>query len=120
MSRSVAIVLDPDYSGELEKLAFRTPVWIVDTPPNRAAAEDAWRSAVEWPHITVTLFRPPESEATRDDWRALLGQVSLLERNVDGYDVFGAALTLSARAALTEAGFVRFEETENGFRARRA
>ena len=120
MPRSIAIVFNPDFSSELEKLAFRTPVWIVDTPPNHAAAEEAWRAAVEWPHITVTLFRPPENEPTIDDFHALLGQISIREFSVDVLEVYGAPLTLGARAAIEETGLAKFEETETGFRARRA
>ena len=120
MPRSVAVVFETDFSDRLGSLAFRSPVWIVDTPRNRAAAEEAWQSTVEWPHITVTLFRPPETEATEDDWRALLGQVSIHERSLEAIEVIGAPLTLVARAALAESGLARFEETSNGFRAKRA
>jgi len=47
MPRSVAIVFAEDYSSQLEKLAFHTPVWLIDTPENRTAAEEAWRTAVQ-------------------------------------------------------------------------
>jgi hypothetical protein len=113
LARSVAIVFADDFSTQLEKLSFHTPVWLADTPANRTAAEDAWQRAVEWPHITVTLFRP------QDDWRALLDQIALRERTVDAIEVIGAGLPDAARSALTDAGFVRFEETASGFRARR-
>ena len=119
MPRSVTIVFEPDYSGELERLAFRSPVWIVDTPPNHAAAEEAWRATIDWPHITVTLFRPPEGEPGRDDWQTLLEQVSLLEHNFEGLDVIGSPLTAVARDTLVANGMARFEETDLGFRARR-
>jgi hypothetical protein len=119
MARSVAIVFADDFSSQLEKLSFHTPVWLVDTPENRVAAEDAWRRAIEWPHISVTLFRDPGERATRDDWRALLDQITLRERTIDAIEVIGAALTLLARAALTDAGYERFEETGGGFRVRR-
>src|SRR5688572_15373743 len=120
MPRTVAIVFEPDFSSQLEKLAFHTPVWLVDTPHNRAAAEDAWREAVEWPHITVTLFRPPEAaHPSKDDWRMLLDQIGVEERFVEGIDVIGSPLTLPARAVLSEAGYIKFDETPAGFRAKR-
>ena len=109
--RLVSVVFDPDFSGALEKLAFHTPVWMIDTPENRAAAEEAWRTAIEWPHISVTLFRDY-------DWPTLLSQIALNER-FDALEVQGAALSSEARKALEEAGFVRIHETEGGFRARR-
>ena len=117
MARNVAIVFERDYAAALEKLAFHTPVWMIDTPENRAAAEEAWRAAVEWPHISVTLFRDTENR-TKDDWSTLLEQIALQER-FDAIEVIGATLTLPARSALLDLGLTRFEETTTGFRARR-
>lgn len=108
----MTVVFHDDYSEDLEKLAFRTPVWIVETPANRQAAELAWHAAVEWPHILVTLFR-------FDDWPTLLNQIALQVRNFTAIDVLGSPLTLPARAALDKAGFSRFDETADGFRARK-
>ena len=105
------MVFDPDFSSALEKLAFHTPVWMVDTPENRTAAEEAWRTAIEWPHISVTLFRDY-------DWQTLLAQIALNEK-FDALEVLGTELTEAARNALSEAGFVRIDGTGNGFRARR-
>jgi hypothetical protein len=119
MPRTVAIVFNADFSEQLEKISFHTPVWLVDTPENRAAAEAAWQRATEWPHISVTLFRAPSDNLTRDDWRALLDQVNLHERLVDAIDILGVPLTAIARAAIEDVGFARFDETGSGFRVRR-
>jgi len=110
--RVVTVVFHDDYSENLEKLAFRAPVWIVDTPANRQAAEGAWHAAVEWPHISVTLFR-------FDDWATLVNQVSLQVRTLNGFDVLGSPLSDAARAALEAAGFGRIDEHADGFRARK-
>lgn len=120
MARSVAIVFQSDYSAHLERLAFHTPVWLVDTTENRAAAEDVWMRAVEWPHLVVTLFRAPAAEPSRDDWRRLLAEVAIRERAFDTIDAIGTTLTPVARASMVEGGFTRFEETASGFRARRS
>ena len=117
MPRTVAIVFAEDYSGDLERLSFHTPVWIADTPSNHAAAEDAWLTAVDWPHISVTLFRPPHGYPNKDDWAALLEQIGLREK-FDAVDVIGTPLTPVARNALSGTGFDRFDETPTGFRAR--
>jgi hypothetical protein len=109
--RVVTVVFHDDYSENLEKLAFRTPVWIVDTPANRQAAEGAWHAATEWPHMSVTLFR-------FDDWQSLLNQISLQVRNFAGVDVIGSSIE-PAREALDALGFTRRDETADGFRARR-
>lgn len=113
MARSVAIVFERDYAASLEKLAFRTPVWLVDTPANRNAAEDAWRDAAEWPHITVTLFH------AENDWKTLLGQVELREQHLEALEVIGGALDPATHTTLVEAGFTRFDESPQGFRAKR-
>jgi hypothetical protein len=109
--RSVAVVFAGDFSSQLEKLAFHTPVWMVDTPANRTAAEAAWMQAVEWPHISVTLFRPLE-------WQALLDQIAMQGR-FDVVEAMGTELTPQVREVLEGAGFVRIEPTASGFRARR-
>ena len=106
---NVAVVFAADYSEHLRRLAFRTPVWIVETPENRAAAEDVWSTAVEWPHISVTLFR-------FDDWRTLLAQIGA----VDGVEAIGTPLTDAVRAALSDIGLTRIDETSEGFRARKS
>jgi hypothetical protein len=111
LPRSVAVVFSEDFSASLEKLAFHTPVWMTDTPANRAAAEQAWRAAIEWPHMSVTLFRPL-------DWGPLLEQISMHER-FDVVEAIGTELTPAAEEALQAARFVRIEQTLNGFRARR-
>ena len=119
MPRSVAVVFDRDYSGALEKLAFTTPVWLVETPENRAAAEAAWHAAVEWPHITVTMFRAPANEPSLEEWKALVEQISVREGAVDVVEAIGTPLLETAREVLVDAGFGRFDETATGFRARR-
>ena len=110
---NVAIVFAPDFSARLQKVAFHTPVWLMETPENRAAAEEAWMRAVEWPHIAITLFRPDE------EWRTLLAQIAL-QHPVVSVDVIGTGLTEDARTALRDAGFQKFDRTAEGFRARKS
>ena len=112
MPRSVAVVFADNFSSQLEKLAFHTPVWMIDTPANRSAAEAAWMQAVEWPHISVTLFRPM-------DWEPLLEQIAMHHDRFDVVEAIGAELTPELRATLERMGFVRIVETTGGFRARR-
>jgi hypothetical protein len=119
MPRTVAIVFDADYSSRLEKTAFHMPVWLADTPANHTAAEEAWRAAVEWPHLSVTLFRPPGEQPSPEEWRMLLDQIAFREKTIEAIDVSGCPLTPTARTALTESGFTRFDETATGFRARK-
>lgn len=118
--RLVTVVFNDDYSEQLERTSFRSAVWLADTPANHTAAEAAWHAAVEWPHIRVTLFRPPAAHPTREEWRTLLEQMRLQEGDFATLDVVGSPLTLAARAALSESGFSRLDETAEGFRARKS
>jgi hypothetical protein len=112
----IALVLATDFRDRLQKLAFRMPVWIVETPQNRAAAQEVWRMAEEWPQIDVTVFN--NAPVRREEWLEQLRIIDLHAR-VSTLEVIGGEMTLPARAALAELGFAKFEETADGFRARR-
>jgi hypothetical protein len=107
MSRRVAIVFEREFGERLEELAMRMPVWIVESNANRAAVSEAWNRASEWPHISVTVFRPT------DNLRHLLSQIGHAQR----VDVIGMALSDEARDALMAAGFTKIVETNAGFRS---
>jgi hypothetical protein len=108
MSRRVAIVFEREFGDRLAALAMRMPVWIVESAANRAAVAEAWNRASEWPHISVTVFRPT------DDLRHLLSQIGHPKR----VDVLGMTLTDDARDALTAAGFTNIVEVKEGFQAK--
>jgi len=107
MSRRVAIVFDAEFGDRLSGLVMRMPVWIVESAANRPAVSEAWNRATEWPHISVTVFRPP------DDLKNLLSQIGHPQR----VDVIGMLLSDDAREALHAAGFTKIVETSDGFRA---
>ncbi|HVR38758.1 MAG TPA: hypothetical protein VMU84_06655 [Thermoanaerobaculia bacterium] len=117
MARTLALVLDPQFGTQLGPIAFHTAVWIVDTPVNRTAAQEAWRSADEWPHISVTMFRPLGDAATRKDWADLIEQITL-QQPFETLDIIGGEIATSFRDALEDAGFVVFRA--KGWRAKRA
>jgi hypothetical protein len=108
MSRRVAIVFDREFGDRLGDLAMRMPVWIVESNTNRPAVAASWNRASEWPHISVTVFRPP------DDLRLLLTQIGQPQR----VDVIGMRLKDELREILTDAGFETIVETSDGFRAK--
>jgi hypothetical protein len=108
MSRRVAIVFDREFGDRLGELAMRMPVWIVESNTNRPEVAAAWNRASEWPHISVTVFRPP------GDLRLLLTQIGQPQR----VDVIGMRLKDEVREILTDAGFATIVETSDGFRAK--
>jgi hypothetical protein len=119
MARKVALVLHPDYRDRLRDLAFRLPVWIVDTPENRAAVEDLAHFALEWPHVSMTLVRASTAPAA-EEWSSLVSQLELQQgRALEIIEVIGASLSAAARAAFESAGFRGITETSESFRAKR-
>jgi hypothetical protein len=121
MARVISVVLDREFGDALEPLAFRNPVWIIESEANTAASEAAWHRATEWPQISVTVFR--DEPRTKDDWAYLIDQLELhhgpfsQRSRYDTLQVIGRLLTADIRAAMHEAGFDRVEETRDGFRA---
>lgn len=123
----MAVVLDPDFGDRLQDLSATKPVWIADTPINRAAAEAAWASR---PGLTrldgVTTFRVDQS-LTPEAWlTGILATVDLHhgESSHDppyaGVEVFGATATPEVRAALTEFDLANVVERPDGFLATRS
>jgi hypothetical protein len=107
MSRRVTIVFDAEFGDRLLTMVMRTPVWIVESSANRSAVAEAMNRATEWPHISVTVFRPT------DDLKHLLSQIGHAQR----VDVIGLRLSDDVREAMRGAGFTNVVETSDGFRA---
>jgi hypothetical protein len=70
---SAAIVLDPDFGAELHSLAARMPVWIVDSPGNRAAIEAEWtRRRRDGAVRELSVFRAIDGLSPSDHLAALV------------------------------------------------
>jgi len=107
MSRRVAIVFYTEFGDRLLTLVMRTPVWIVESPANRSAVAEAMNRATEWPHISVTVFRPT------DELKHVLSQIGHPQR----VDVIGLPLSDDARDARRDSGLTNVVRTNDGFRA---
>lgn len=125
MRHTIVVVFESDFREELRATAFKHPVWLLETPANRAAAEEVWAEQTEWPHLSVTMFRDVSPSGKKEEWVKLLEQIELHHGGAanrpafDTLDVIGALLHAPARAALWDAGFRQFETSRRGFRARR-
>lgn len=86
------------------------PVWVVESPANRAAAKRAWRDDIIRSSGTFTVFAP-------QDMPDLLP--TLLEHHADCYrlSVRGAELTKETRRQLEAFGFSSFRVVDDGFLA---
>jgi hypothetical protein len=126
-SYRVAVVLELDFSDRLSDLAVRMPVWIVDTPVNRAAAKKAWTQRPGLSHTEgITTFTVDLASSAETRLSGVLADVDLHHGEYSHdpaysvIEVFGAALTPQIRGALAAYGFDEFVERVGGFVARKS
>ena len=126
----VAIVLDPKFGSRLIDLAQRMPVWIADTPENRAVAKALWHGDVatrasETLH-EVTTFVVNPATSPEEQMVNILDTVDLHhgEYSQDPpyryLEVFGALPTETVRRELNRFGFILSQESAGWFRAVRS
>jgi len=116
---SVAIVVDPNFGERLVSLVTQMPIWIVDTPANRAWAEYVWSHAGS-NQKAVTTFRVNDGDGA--EWcRSILPQIELHHGQFsestpyNSIEVFGAGLTVDLRDALSSYGFTISSQRADGF-----
>lgn len=122
----VIVVVDPEYGERLLALPAGVPVWIVDTPANRAAAHQRWRDDPQPSHLSgVTTFDPTADDNAEE---ALLNEIDVIDEHHGWYsssnsytilEVIGARLTQRVKDELSRYQFDRFTETDTGFLAAR-
>jgi hypothetical protein len=126
---SVALVVDRNFGTRLSVLAARLHVWIVESPPNRAALQDVWRNVV--PEYSLergaTIFSGGDASGSPDQVAAgVLGDIDLHhgEHSHDPplarLEIYGTGRTALLLAALEDRGFLATEDLVDGFSAIRA
>ncbi len=121
---TVAIVLDPGFGAQLFALAAQHPVWIVDSPTNRAIIEAVWsqRRHDKLPR-EVNVFRAIEGLSAAEHVSALLSSVYAAHGPHAQDPAFTTLLVDGAEpddalaAALLARGASRVEGTGRGVRA---
>lgn len=116
-SNKVSIVVDNDFGSRLESLVHG-PVWIIDTPANRMAAEACWQQKA-----AVTTFKGVDGDSPGAACLKILTTVDLHHGHHSGgysvLEVIGTPLTEELYSVVKELGFSKFEATDDGFRASR-
>jgi hypothetical protein len=122
----VFIVVDRAFGDRLVALEARVPVWIVDTPVNRAVVQRLSKERAAENHLTgVTVFT--DSDAMSPE-QLLLSELDTIDLHHGSYsadppytvlEVLGAPLTENIKAALSEYGFNQFQYGMSGFSALR-
>ncbi len=120
----VFVVVDRDYSEHLAELAQNGPVWIVDTPANRTAAQKVWAGDPSRNRLDgITTFKFPEDSSSED---ILIDELDTIDLHHGTYsanppytivEVIGTALSHKIKGKFAEFGVDQFEPTALGFRA---
>jgi hypothetical protein len=118
----IFVVLDRDYGQRLCRLAQTGPVWVVDTPANRTAAEQSWVAHSSRSHLEgVTTFKFGENSSPED---ILINELDTIDLHHGAYsanppytvlEVIGAAVTAKLKGELSRFGFHQFRDTAEGF-----
>ena len=123
----VCIVVDRKFGERLADLERGVPVWIVDTPPNKAVAQRLWEERPEESHLTgITTFDDDESSSPED---TLLAKLETIDLHHSGYsanppytilEVIGTRLSPIIEKEMSVYGFNEFHINSAGFTATRS
>jgi len=122
--QKVGIIVDPEFGERLHALAARMPLWVADTPANRAAAEANRRThpaAFDGMGVTTIRIDPEEEPA---EWAAEVLSLVLEHHGeyaqdppVSVLEFIGTEPTPALRELLAEYGFSVVQPIAAGFRA---
>lgn len=124
---TVALVLDPEFGEKLATVCARVHAWAIDSPKNREIFESLWKEpACEGYEIEtgVTIFKPKGVDV--EDWCvAVIDQLDMHHNHYSHdppysvLEVYGARLSERIREEFGRFGLVHFEETSQGFIAKK-
>jgi len=117
-SLRVAVVLDRDYDENLNKIAARMSVWILDSDANTAAANAWWDQHPDSEHMVTTFKKFSDFAGLMNDIELHHGKYSQ-EISFRDLETFGLAITEDIQRVLFQYGFSCTSNTSNGFIATR-
>jgi len=122
----VFVVLDRDYGERLLELARSGPVWIVDTPQNRAVAQNLWAANPNRNQLEgVTTFKAGDDCSNEE---TLIDELDTIDLHHGSHsadppytvlEVIGTPISERLKAELSHYGFNKFQPTGEGFRTLR-
>lgn len=119
---TIALVLEPEYGAALERLVARMPVWALDSPENRAAAEHIWELNPKARRL-LTVFRVTEYPVNTGEFISIVANIDLHHGGQSSktpfrdLEVIGVSVYPDLNGALLEFGFTEITPTAAGFRA---
>ena len=122
----VFVVLDYEYGPRISQLAKSGPVWVLDSPANRAAAENFWEQFPSRNDLDgITVFKASKVHSLE---AVLINELQTIDMHHGIYSadppytilqIIGTVLTARIESALSEYGFHSFREIPEGFQASR-
>ena len=122
----VFVVVDREYGARLTNLVQTGPVWIIDSPANHAAAQQIWAVNPNPSHLDgVTAFKLGEDSSSEDILIDELETIDLHHGTCSAdhpytvLEVIGTVISMRLKIDFSKLGFNDYQETSQGFRARR-
>jgi hypothetical protein len=122
----VVVVLDREYGERLSQLVGQAPVWIIDTPTNRAEAQKIWAADSNRSHLDgVTTFKTKSDSSSEE---VLINELDTIDDHHGIYsanppytvvEVIGTSISDRLKSKFSQFGFNQFESTPRGFCAMR-
>ncbi len=111
----VEIVVDPSFKGDLQKLAERRIVYIVDTKQNEPAISVSWKVGAELDLCEINRIPVSDPDDRDGNLMDILVTVDTHYYPYPGFVVHGATLGPSLVDALAAKGISAVEGTGDGF-----
>ena len=112
----VAVVVDRRFGDRLNNLASRLPVWIGTSVKNRTAVELV---RAQHPDYDITSINAGADYSGEDLLLSQLEVVDLHHHSWRAIEVYGTPLTPLLTMAFEEFGVTEFQDTTDGFVAKR-
>jgi hypothetical protein len=115
-TNQVVVVVNRTFGTRLAETAKRHHTWIVDTPPNRLAAEAVWKQTATYSSGRgATTFDDDPSAAPDELVARMLCTIGEHHPGVNRLEIYGCSLTPALKAELAECGFGSVVNVEDGF-----
>ena len=122
----VFVVVDPNFGNRLREIPVGQPVWIADTPVNRAAFVAIGKERNVTNHLIGLTSFVVDANAASEDW--LVSEIATIDLHHGEHSrkppwsmitVIGVRWTKRIQDELERFGFAKHEDTPEGFIAKK-
>jgi len=120
----VALVLDSEFGERVGPIASRIHVWLVDSEPNRRAAQVFWgkhQATTQSIEEGITTFVVDPNDDPEQWCEAILGTIDLHHGEhshtppLSALEVYGVSLSEALKSSFEAYGFTTLQSTSYGF-----